>query len=180
MHKGFDGWGFNPLPTELYLRNMNIYLHFMSLLNNEMVQEAEIVPHGRSVLHNQYHGCWLPGNTRSQGIRGLVMDLFCRQYRIFLCTDNKNSDYGLVTPYGVIDQGQYWFRQWVVAWLQQVISWTNVDSPSMGFCSMHMRAILQVILGILIHMMSLKSTLLTHLPLVPRICVGESHQHRFR
>ena len=34
---------------------------------------------------------------------------------------------GLVTPYGNIDQCQHWFRQWLVAWQHQAITWTNVD-----------------------------------------------------
>ena len=36
----------------------------------------------------------------------------------------------LMTPYGDIDLGQHWLRQWLVAWWHQAIAWTNVDLPS--------------------------------------------------
>ena len=41
---------------------------------------------------------------------------------------------GLVTPYGVGDLGQYWFRQWLVAWWHQAITLTNADLPSPRSC----------------------------------------------
>ena len=34
---------------------------------------------------------------------------------------------GLVMPYGGRELGQHWFRQWLVAWRHQAITWTNVD-----------------------------------------------------
>ena len=37
---------------------------------------------------------------------------------------------GLVTPYGDIDTGQHWFRQWLLVWRHQTITWTNVDLSS--------------------------------------------------
>ena len=43
---------------------------------------------------------------------------------------------GLSTPYGDIELGQHWLRQWLVAWRHQAITWTNVDlsvrSPSIN------------------------------------------------
>ena len=37
------------------------------------------------------------------------------------------THWGLVMPYGDIDQGQHWLRKWLVAWWHQAITWTNVD-----------------------------------------------------
>ena len=37
---------------------------------------------------------------------------------------------GLVTPYGDMELGQHWLRQWLVAWRHQAITWTNVDWSS--------------------------------------------------
>ena len=34
---------------------------------------------------------------------------------------------GLVTPYGDIDLGPHWLRQWLVTWQHQAITWINVD-----------------------------------------------------
>ena len=36
---------------------------------------------------------------------------------------------GIVTPYGYLNLGQHWLRQWLIAWRHQVIIWTNVDLP---------------------------------------------------
>ena len=47
----------------------------------------------------------------------------------------------LVTPYGGRDLGQLWFRQWLVAWRHQVITWTNVDSSSLRSHDVYLRAI---------------------------------------
>ena len=32
----------------------------------------------RFILHSQYHGCWWPGNTRSQGISSVVLTQLCQ------------------------------------------------------------------------------------------------------
>ena len=37
---------------------------------------------------------------------------------------------GLVKPYGNLDLGQHWFRQWLVAWRHQAITWANVHLSS--------------------------------------------------
>ena len=105
---------------------------------------------------------------------------------------------GLVTPYGEVDLGQHGFRQWLVAWRHQAITWANVDVSLMVFCATHLRPILQ---KISIHKMSLKNIFratsvsganelnhqyhtsslyhLTHLPIVSHICVSDSG-HWFR
>ena len=48
--------------------------------------------------------------------------------------------------YGGIDVGQNSCRQWLVAWWQQAIIWTNVDLSSKVFYGIHMRAILHEML----------------------------------
>ena len=48
---------------------------------------------------------------------------------------------GLVTPYGSRDLSQHWFRQWLVAWWHQAITWTNVDLSSLRSSDVHLRAI---------------------------------------
>ena len=51
---------------------------------------------------------------------------------------------GLVMPYGNIDLGQPWLRQWLVAWCHQAITSTNVDLSSKVFCGIHQRTISHV------------------------------------
>ena len=48
-------------------------------------------------------------------------------------------------PYGVMEHGQHWFRQWLVAWWHQAITWTNVDWSSVRSGGIHQRAIFQEI-----------------------------------
>ena len=47
------------------------------------------------------------------------------------------NNFDLVTPNGSIHLGQHWFRQWLVAWRPQAITWPNVDflghSPKNNF-----------------------------------------------
>ena len=40
----------------------------------------------------------------------------------------------IVIPYGDIYLGRHWFRQWLAAWGQQTITWTNVDFSLVRFC----------------------------------------------
>ena len=46
---------------------------------------------------------------------------------------NELTHCDLVMPCGDIDLGQNWFRQWIVAWRHQTITWTNVDLGSVAF-----------------------------------------------
>ena len=48
---------------------------------------------------------------------------------------------GLVTSYGNINLGEQWFKQWLVAWWHQAITWANVDLSPMEFCGIYQRAI---------------------------------------
>ena len=62
-------WGhpfcLNPLRANFFRGNITIYLHFMSFIHIDMTQD----------LYSQYHGCWCPGNVRSQGISNHDIDL---------------------------------------------------------------------------------------------------------
>ena len=56
---------------------------------------------------------------------------------------NVLTDCGFVTPYGYIDLSQHWFREWLVAWRHQAITWTNVYLSSVRSSDNHPRAISQ-------------------------------------
>ena len=61
----------NPLCAKFPRGNINIYLHFMSLLHIDMTKVVEILAHARqgpAILHSQYHCCWWPGDARSHSI----------------------------------------------------------------------------------------------------------------
>ena len=62
----------NPLHAKFLRENINIYLHFMSFLHTDKTQVDE---KDLPILHNQYHGCWCPGDARSQGISNPDIDL---------------------------------------------------------------------------------------------------------
>ena len=44
----------------------------------------------------------------------------------------------LVMPYGDIDLGQHWLREWLVAWRHQAIIWTNVGLSSVRSIVIHL------------------------------------------
>ena len=54
---------------------------------------------------------------------------------------NVLTHFGLVTPYGDIDLGQHWLRQWHVVWRHQAITWANIDSSSVKTSDTHLRAL---------------------------------------
>ena len=47
--------------------------------------------------------------------------------------------YGLMKPYGDIDQSQHWPSYWFSAWRHQAFTWTNVDVASMTLCVIQLR-----------------------------------------
>ena len=51
------------------------------------------------------------------------------------------THWGLLSPFVDIDLGQHWFRQWLVAWWHQAITWTNVDLSSARSSGIHLRTI---------------------------------------
>ena len=67
---------------------------------------------------------------------------------------------GLVTPFGDIDLGQHWLRQWLGAWRHQAITWTNVALSSVRFSGIHLRAISSEIPQLPFTKVSLKITFL--------------------
>ena len=73
---------------------------------------------------------------------------------------NRLTHCGLVTPYGDINLGQHWLRQWLVVWQHQTITWTNVDLSSVRSSGIHLRAILQEIPQSSVTEISLKITYL--------------------
>ena len=65
-------------------------------------------------------------------------------------------------PYGDTDLGQHWLRQWLVAWRNRAITWTNVDWSSVKSRDSHIKAISQEmpqpsITKIILKIVSLKS-----------------------
>ena len=50
---------------------------------------------------------------------------------------------GQVTPYVNIERGQHLLRWWVDAWRHQVVTWTNVELPSVRVGDNYLRAISQ-------------------------------------
>ena len=79
----------------------------------------------------------------------------------------KLTHYGLETPNGNTDLGQYWPMQWLVAWQHQVITWTNADFSLVRICGIHMRAIPQQVTKLSLCMMSLEIMILRLLPYLP-------------
>ena len=70
---------------------MNTYLHFHSYLNTDMVPFVEILPHGRQgPFFPAYHGCWWPGDARSQDISSHDIHLVFPEYSSF-CVRRVNS-----------------------------------------------------------------------------------------
>ena len=68
------------------------------------------------------------------------------------------THYGLVKPYGDIYLGQYWFREWLVVWWHQAITWAIDDWLSMRSSGFHKREISQEMLKIFTLDMNLKIT----------------------
>ena len=73
--------------------------------------------------------------NRPPGIKGA---LCCNVFLLMNC--------GLVMPYDITELDQHWFRQRIVAWWYEAITWTNIDLSSVRSCGIHLRAILQGIL----------------------------------
>ena len=49
--------------------------NFCSLLNIDVTQSVEALPgKDQYIIYIQYHNCWWPGETRSQGISTYVID----------------------------------------------------------------------------------------------------------
>ena len=60
-----------------YIRELTVYLHFLSFFHTKMVQVVKIFPWEDKdlfILHNWYQDCWWPGNAKSQGISSHGID----------------------------------------------------------------------------------------------------------
>ena len=74
---------------------IQIYLHFLSLLNNEMAKMIKMLSRIiqlTATLHRQYHGCQCLGGARNQGISNYltydiirIILLVCSKYGVILC-----------------------------------------------------------------------------------------------
>ena len=90
---------------------------------------------------------------------------------------------GLMIPYGDIDMGQHWSRQWLVAWWHQVIRRTKIESLLMRFFDIHPRAISQWVLYDEFKNFTFKITATTpkdqrvkfmyHVSFQPGLCIGQ-------
>ena len=68
-----------------FIGNIPIHLQYLSFLNAEIVKEIDILHYlsirtNSLILHSQYHGCWWPGDGRSQGITSHNIDLIVLEY----------------------------------------------------------------------------------------------------
>ena len=74
---------------------------------------------------------------------GIINDTYTDKYLLTnICVTWLQWVYSFwVTPYDGINLGQHWFRQGFVAWRHQVITWTNIDLPSMQSCGINLMAI---------------------------------------
>ena len=75
-----NGCHFNILCAVFFFKeNINIYLHFMSLIHIDITQVVENLPRVRQgpiySTKSIYHGCWWPGDARSQFISN--HDIYC-------------------------------------------------------------------------------------------------------
>ena len=58
---------------------------------------------------------------------------------------------GIVSPHDDTKLGYHWFKQWLLAWLHQAITWNNVDLPSVRSFSAHARVMCTWVFKISIH-----------------------------
>ena len=60
--------------------NICIYNHFSVLRKLRQLKSFLLDDKELFIPHNQYHGCWWPGNIRSQGISNHGIDKVIKQY----------------------------------------------------------------------------------------------------
>ena len=79
-----QAWNFNPCHSKLILGNIQIWLYFLSFHETSMKQVVQILHRGIDMdpflLHGKYHGCWCPGDIRSQGISSHGIDAVLSEY----------------------------------------------------------------------------------------------------
>ena len=89
------------------------------------------------IPHSQYHGCWWPGNTRSQDISSHGIDQEYSGLSTARVKDWLRSSDAIWRH----KSGSTVAQAWLVAWWHQAISWTKVDLSSVRSCDIHLRAI---------------------------------------
>ena len=88
---------------------------------------------------------------------------------------------GMAKPYGKMNMGRHWLRQWLVAWRHQVITWTNVDFHMWGsLTGIRLRAISERVPKLLLFMMCENCSFLIYRHILMRqwvncICPEEMH-----
>ena len=74
MNKPSSG-AVDPLRVKFFIGNIKMYLQFISFIHIDI---AEILPRLMQELtystYSQYHGCWYPGDARSQAINSIDID----------------------------------------------------------------------------------------------------------
>ena len=107
---------------------------------------------------NQCHACWCPGSLHHQVINshassifsflqtnlacdGLMFIILCSKCKMLCCVKHNIYKMGFNSLWlrGIIEFGQHWFRQWLVASWHQAIAWTSIDL-SVWFISSHLTA----------------------------------------
>ena len=107
-----------------FSNNIKVYLHFLSFQIFEMAQVVESIAYRRPercILHNQYCGCWLPGDLMSQAISSHGIDLFLLEYsalntRRFVMSIQEGLIITLLIFSKMLWQWQ-WQWQWIYIWL---------------------------------------------------------------
>ena len=87
----------------------------------------------------------------------------------------------MAKPYGKMNMGRHWLRQWLVAWRHQAITWTNVDFHMWGsLIGIRLRAISERVPKLLLFMMCENCSFLIYRYILMRqwvncICPEEMH-----
>ena len=76
-HEKFSMSMVNTWRVRFFRGNINIYIlcHSSTLIWHRYLKSFLKLDKDLHILHNQYHGCWRPGNARSQGITNHDTDL---------------------------------------------------------------------------------------------------------
>ena len=74
--------------TRIVLKHKNVFLSISVIHNIDFTQVEEIPSNMEDrnmfILQSEYHGCWWPGNARSQAISSNNIDLVIPDYSSFL------------------------------------------------------------------------------------------------
>ena len=73
-------------------QDIHIFYNFSTLTSHRFLKPFILEDQGLFILHTQYHCCWCPGDTRSQGISSHGIDLAIPEYSR-LSTRGVNKSY---------------------------------------------------------------------------------------